>query len=265
MENHPRFLDFTPDDPTYRFHEDEIRIRDVVNDTIISTPLRNHYFGAGFVYEGRLHLYAADYGTAQPWRHHKKINWTYSDDLVHWSDPVTVIESENDELIFNTAICRGADRFIMLYETDDAQWTPFTFKYCESHDLKHWTRIPDAAYSTEKYVGGPALYYFAPWYYTLYTNSDTRGKYDTRIARSRDLVHWQEAPEDHAVLSVVPDYNPDPNYPEVFELSVSDAEMCFWNGKTLVHFHSGNQQGIATLQLAEFDGPPEEWLAHYFE
>ena len=125
VENHPRFLHFPTDDPTYRFHEDEVRIRDVESDEIISVPLCNHYFGAGFLHEGRLHIYAGDYGVDLPWRHHKKINWVYSDDLIHWSEPVAVIESEGDELLFNTAICRGPDRFIMLYETDDARWPPF--------------------------------------------------------------------------------------------------------------------------------------------
>jgi alpha-L-fucosidase len=265
VENHPRFLDFSVEDPTYRFHEDEIRIRDVETNEILSVPLRNHYFGAGFLHEGRLHIYAGDYGVDLPWRHHKKINWIYSDDLVHWSDPVTVIESEENELLFNTAICRGADRFIMLYETDDARWPPFTFKYCESDDLVHWKRIPGAVYGVDKYVGGPALYYADGWYYTLYVNSPADGFYDTRITRSQDLIHWQDAPEDRPVLPVVPTHIPDPAHPDVFELSASDAELCFWQNKTLVYFHSGNQQGIATLQVAEFDGQPEEFLAHYFD
>jgi hypothetical protein len=38
----------------------------------------------------------------------------------------------------------------------------------------------------------------------------------------------------------------------------------YWRGKTIVYFHSGNQQGVAGLEMAEFDGPPEELLAHYF-
>lgn len=265
VENHPRFLDFPTDDPTYRFHEDEIRIRDVETDAIVSVPLRNHYFGEGFLHQGRLYVYAGDYGTDLPWRQHKKINMVCSDDLVHWSDPLTVLESERDELLFNVAICRAPDRFVMLYETDDSRWPPFTFKYCESEDLIHWRRIPNAFYGTDKYVGGPALYYADGWYYTLYLQARPNGHYENCITRSRDLVRWEDAPEGRAVLPVDPTHAPDPGHPEVRELSASDAELCFWRGKTILYFHSGNQQGVAGLEMAEFDGPPNELLAHYFE
>lgn len=265
VENHPRFLDFPTDDPTYRFHEDEVRIRDVEADKIISVPLTNHYFGAGYVYGKRLYIFAGDYGTDLPWRHHKKIDMVYSDDLVNWSAPVTVLESERNELLFNTAICRGPDRFIMLYETDDSRWPPFTFKYCESDDLIHWKRIPDAVYGVDKYVGGPALYFANGWYYTLYLHNLPTGQYENRITRSRDLIHWQDAPEGRAVLPVVPTHVPDPGHPDVHELSASDAELCFWRDKTILYFHSGNQQGVAGLEMAEFDGPPEDLLEHYFE
>jgi len=265
VENCPRFLDFQVEDPTYRFHEDEIRIRDVEIDTIVSVPLRNHYFGEGFLYEKRLYIYAGDYGVDQPWRHHKKIDMVYSDDLINWSDPVSVIESERDELLFNTAVCWGPDRFVLLYETNDSRWPSYTFKYCESDDLVHWKRIPGAVYGMDKYVGGPALYYAEDWYYTLYLHSLPGGQYENRITRSRDLIHWQDAPEHRAVLPVVPTHVPDPERPDVHELSASDAELCFWRDRTIVYFHSGNQRGVAGLEMAEFDGPPDELLAHYFE
>lgn len=264
VENHPRYLDFQTDDPAFRFHEDEIRIRDVETGDILSAPLRNHYFGEGFLHGKRLYVFAGDYGADLPWRQHRKIDMVYSDDLVRWSSPITVIESERGELLFNTAVCRGPDRFVMLYETNDSRWPPFTFKYCESDDLVRWRRIPGAVYGTDKYVGGPALYHADGWYYTLYLQSLQGGMYETRIARSRDLARWQDAPEGRAVLPVVPGHVPDPGHPGVHELSASDAELCFWRGKTIVYFLSGNQQGVAGLEMAEFDGRPGELLAHYF-
>jgi alpha-L-fucosidase len=227
--------------------------------------LRNHYFGEGFLYKSRLYIFAGDYGVDLSWHRHKKINMVYSDDLMKWSDPVTVIESERNEHLFNTAVCRDPVRFIMLYETDDSRWPAFTFKYCESDDMVHWRRIPNAFYGTDKYVGGPALYYADGWYYTLYLQSLPNGHYENRITRSRDLIHWQDAPETRAVLPVVPTHVPVPEHPNVFEISASDAELCYWRGKTIVYFHSGNQQGVAGLEIAEFDGPPEKLLSHYFE
>jgi alpha-L-fucosidase len=188
VENHPRHFDFKGVPPDHRYHEDEIRIRDVEADRIVSTPLRDHYFGAGFVWEGRFHLFAAD-GRGQPWYEMRRIVTTSSADLQTWTEPRVVIESENDEHVFNTAVCRGRDRFILLYETDDRRWQPkFTFKYCESDDLVSWKRIPDAIYGRGKYVGGPALYYEGGWYYTLYLQS-LSGSYETHVTRSTDLIH----------------------------------------------------------------------------
>jgi len=265
VENHPRSMDFPEEKPQHLCHEDEIRIRDVETDRIISVVLRNHYFGEGFVWNGRLHLFAGDYGTNAPWWHIKRIVMTSSEDLVNWTKPVTVIESERGENLFNTGICRGKDRFIMLYETDDERWPKFTFKYCESSDLVHWKRIPDAIYGKDKYVGGPALYYEGGLYYTLYLK-DLGGTWETHVTRSRDLIHWQDAPADRPFVTFDPRHRPDPEkHPGVHDLNASDAELCEWNGKTMVYYCGGDQQGVGDLKTAEFDGTPRELLDRYFE
>jgi len=265
VENHPRSYDFPEKEPQYLYHEDEIRIRDVATNRLISVPLRDHYFGSGFVWQERFYLFAGDYQGIQPWYEMKRIVMTSSSDLVNWTDPQVVIESENGENLFNTAICRGRDKFILLYETDDARWPKFTFRYCESSDMVHWTRIPDAIYGKDKYVGGPGLYYEGGWYYTLYLAA-CEGKWATHITRSRDLVSWEDAPKDRPFITFDPKHRPDPElHPEVYEINASDAELCEWQGKTLVYFCGGNQQGVCDLQVAEFDGTPCELLEHYFE
>ncbi len=216
----------------------------------------------GYVHEKHAYIYAGAYG---PERKMETIDMVRSDDLTHWSEPVPVIESERGERLFNCAVCRGPDRFVMLYETDDPRWPKFTFKYCESDDLVHWKRIPGALYGTDKYVGGPALYHADGWYYTLYLQRlPGRRGWETRITRSRDLTRWQDAPADRPVLPIVPTHVPDPAHPEVREMSASDAELCLWRGRTLVYFNSGNQLGVNGLEQAEFDGPLGELLAHYF-
>ncbi len=265
LENHPRYFDF-PDKPAgYRYHEDEIRIRDVEADTIVSVPLRDHYFASGFLHGGRLFVFACDYEGHRPFYCMKRIVMTSSADLVHWDKPRVVLEAEGDENLFNTAVCRGRDKFILLYETDDARWPKFTFRYCESDDLVHWNRIPDAVYGTDKYVGGPALYYEGGLYYTLYLH-DLGGTWESRITRSSDLVRWEDAPAGRPFITFNPRHRPDPDrFPDVYELNASDPELCAWRGKTIVYFLGGNQQGVYDLQQAEFDGSPGDLLRHYFE
>jgi len=265
VENHTRQFDFPDKDTDYRFLEDEIRIRDVEADRIISIPLRGHYFGHGFPWNGRLYLFAGDYENGPLKWKIKRIVMTSSEDLLHWTEPRVVIESENGECLFNTAVCRGKDRYIMLYETDDKRWKPFTFKYCESDDLIHWMRIPGAIYAKDKYVGGPALYYEGGRYYTLYLQALGGGTYETRITRSTDLISWEDAPEGRPFLTFNPENRPDIElHPEVYELNASDAELCFWKGRTIVYFNGGNQLGVGDLQVAEFAGTPRELLEHYY-
>ena len=128
----------------------------------------------------------------------------------------------------------------MLYETNDSRWPPFTFKYCESDDLVRWRRIPGAVYGTDKYVGGPALYHADGWYYTLYLKACKAGcmRHDYPFPRPGPLAGRAGRPGCAARRS---GHVPDPGHPGVHELSASDAELCFWRGKTIVYFLSGNQ------------------------
>ncbi|MFA6717194.1 MAG: hypothetical protein WCS27_17580 [Victivallaceae bacterium] len=272
LENHPRAFDFPLESPTFKPDEDEIRIREVESDRIISTPLRNHYFASGFVWDGRFYIFATPHETGI--RH---IVMLSSEDLINWTTPQIIITAKPGERFFNTAVCRGKDKFVMIYETNDKRWIPFTFIYCESDDLVHWTRITNAVYGKDKYVGGPSLYYEGGVYYTLYVNANEAvsedqiiqsetNRYETRITRSSDLVNWEDAPVGRPFVSFNENHRPDPEYhPDVYEINASDAELCYWKGKTLVYFNGGNQQGVNDLQLAEFNGTPRELLEHYYE
>ena len=265
VENWKRSYDFPGQPVQYRFHEDEVRIRDVEADRIVSVPLRNHYFGMAFVWEGRVYLFAGDYADDAEWWHITRTSMTWSEDLVHWSEPRRVLCAEGGEHIFNYGVCHDGRRFVLLYETDDRRWPAFTFKYCESGDLAGWRRIPAALFGVEKYVGGPALYYEGGRCYTLYLH-DLGGKWETRLARSADLIHWDEAPDGRPFLTFDVRHRPDPErFPEVWEINASDAELCEWQGRTLVYFCGGDQYTAGDLQRAEFDGTPRELLEHFYE
>ncbi|MBN1437755.1 MAG: hypothetical protein JW936_11840 [Sedimentisphaerales bacterium] len=272
LENFKRAEDFpgTPLDCDM-FHEDGFRIRDVEKNIVISVPLMNHYFATAFVWEDRVYSFCGDLGWDQPWWHIKKYKILSSDDLITWSKPEVIIEANPDENLFNNGVIHDGDRFIMLIETDDPRWTKFTFKFYQSKDLRNWSLIDGALYGTEKYVGGPALYCFDGYYYVLYLNFegfDEKGApcYRTRIARSKDLFTWQEAPEDRVFLDFDPNHQVNPqHYPGVMETNASDVELCQWKGKTLAYFSGGNQQIGGDLQLAEYDGGMKDLLESFFK
>ena len=245
--------------------QDEIRIRDVAEDRIVSIPLLGHGLGMALVHEGHVYVFAGNWGTGAKWNI-TEIKMVSSDDLIHWSDPVVVLKAGPREKFFNVSVCRGAERFVMLVESNDPAWPAFTFKYFTSDDLVHWERVPGATYGREKYVGGPALYYEGGRYYTLYLESLGKGFYETRVARSTDLIHWQDAPNDRPVATFNPKNKVHPLRPvEIRETNASDLELCYWEGKTRVYYTGGDQHLAGDLQHAEYDGTAQELLEHFFK
>ncbi len=243
---------------------DEIRIRDIAEDRVVSIPLVGHGLGTALAHAGRVCVFAGDWGTGAKWNI-TEITMVSSKDLIHWTDPVVVLKAEPQEKFFNVSVCRGTDQFVMLVESNDPAWPAFTFKYFTSENLIHWERVAGAEYGREKYVGGPALYYEGGRYYTLYLQSLGKGFYETRVARSMDLIHWQDAPEDRPIATFNPENKVHPLRPEeIRETNASDLELCYWDGKTRVYYTGGDQHLAGDLQHAEYDGTAQELLEYFF-
>lgn len=265
LENQQSFWDHPGSKPGERFHDDEVRIRDVQANKVVSVALRNHAFATALVWQQRVYVFAGNYGRDKPWRQITDLTMTSSADLVEWTAPKTVLTAEPGEHLFNCAVCRGRDGFVMLYESDDPKYTPFTFKYAASSDLATWRRIPDSFYGREKYVGGPALYFEGDWYYTLYLQALGENRYETRVARSRDLLRWREAPAGRPFVTFDPARGNLPLRPTAArETNASDAELCYFDGRTIVYFTGSDQQVAGDLQWATFEGTPRQLLEHYF-
>jgi alpha-L-fucosidase len=246
------------------FQKDEIRIRDVATDEIVSVALTGHGLGSALVWEDRVYVFGGDWGTEKKWNI-RRIELVTSDDLRHWTEPQTILVANENERFFNVSVCRGPDRFYLLIETDDPQWPAFTFKYFASDDLVNWERIPNALYGREKYVGGPAFYWFDGHFYTLYLESLGDRYYETRVTRSSDLVHWQDAPADRPFVTFDPEQPVHPLRPAgVRERNASDAALCYFGGKTWVYYTGGDQQLAGDLQLATYDGSPSDLLATFY-
>ena len=270
LENFQRHVDFPGHPVDYRMHEDGCYIRDVDTDTRLCYPWLNHYFSTINVFDGRLVLVGGDYGWNRPWWHINQLQLMTSDNLTTWSHPVTILEAGANENLFNNALVFDGERYVLLYETDDPAFAPkFTFRFAVSHDLLHWEKLsPEYLYGRGKYVGGPGLYYQGGYYYLLYL-TETFGKYgfwDTRVARSKDLKTWEDAPEGRSF--VYPDTTRVTNpslAPDVHEVNVSDVEMVEFNGQVHIWWCGGNQSGIGDLQHAVFNGTRQALLETFFE
>jgi len=267
LESWYAYFDF-PEEvaPGANFHESVARIRDVDANEVVATAMDDCEFATAFVWDGRVYVFAGRNSPGKSWRQITKIQMTSSSDLKTWTEPTTVLEAEGDELLWNTAVCRADDKFYLLYETNDSRWPPFTFRYCVSDDLKNWSRIDGGIYGADRYVGGPALYHEGGWFYTLYLESLGEGKYETRITRSKDLKAWSEAPANRPFVTFDSNRRNLPRRPKHLpETNASDAEACYFDGKTIVYFTGGDQQAAGDLQRATFDGSMQELFEQFFE
>ena len=148
----------------------------------------------------------------------------------------------------------------------------FTFHFAESEDMVHWRTIPDAVYAWDKYTGGGALHWIEEdkmFYLStldLFPHPVTRkAAYRFILSRSADLIHWEDASEDRPLL--VPDFyhRPDPvGHPDVYEISVSDAEYRQLPGCLRVYFIGGNQWGVSDNQVAEYPGTMRDFFHEFY-
>ena len=271
LENYRRSTEFPSQPVDYKMHEDGCYIRDVETDTRLCYPWLNHYFSTVNVLNGKLVLVGGDYGWDQPWWHIKRMQLMTSDNITTWSNPATILEADDNENLFNNAIVFDGDKYVLLYETDDpALGEPkFTFRFAVSKDLLHWEKLSmDYVYGIGKYVGGPGLYFYDGFYYLLYL-AETFGKYgfwDTKIARSKDLKTWEDAPDGRSF--VYPDTTRITNpeiAPDVHEINASDVEMVEFKGQVHIWWCGGNQENVGDLQHAVYNGSQKELLEAFFK
>ena len=166
LENEQTYTRLQPKiTPGILVNDDVVRISDLTTGQIIAAPLKGCEFGTALVHDGRVYIFAGYFITPKAGRKVKEVKMTCSADLKEWTEPVTVLHAEEGQRIYNTAVCYDSDlkRFVMLYETNDPRYPPFTFKYAISSDLVNWKKLPEAIYGKNRYVGGPALYYKGGW------------------------------------------------------------------------------------------------------
>ncbi len=233
--------------------------------------LEGHYFISAFECAGRVYCLGIDLRAARENWTSSKISLSWSDDLVHWSAPRTVVEHPQGA-VFNTATIHDGRRFVLLLEVRDPG-RPFEFIFFESQDLVHWRQLPGASLGTQmRYIGAPAMYYFPDQEKTYVTylhefdNPATPGllNYDTRLARTADYIHWEFAAQ--PVIS--PDYGHRltlVGHPEVFEVNVGDAEFIEAGGKVKIYACGGNQLGVHDYFVAECGGTLEELFTGMFD
>ena len=208
-----------------------------------------HGLACALVHNGTLYVFASRY---------ENNNWNdvtlfKSADLEHWQKKV-VIRQEQEHL-FNSSVCAGPDGFVMAYESNDANYPPFTTKFARSPDLEHWTKVPAAIFGTDRYTACPCIRYVNGYYYVLYL--ERRGpahRFETYITRSRDLVNWR--------LSSA---NPVLRATDLGDgVNASDAEVVEFAGRTYVYYSVGDQLHWMNLKRAVYQGSLQSFCEQWY-
>ncbi len=179
--------------------------------------------------------------------------------------------------LFNTSVCKAGDRYIMAIEVGkppEVVGVPFTSRFAESRDLKTWKLLPeDRVFTKERYSACPSIRFLDGWFYMTYLEARPGPRYETYIVRSRDLIRWDSSPFNPVLVASEQDKviaNPKlaaeqrAKIARAVDLNNSDVDFCEFQGRTVIYYSWGNQQGTEFLAEAEYAGPFASFLRGFF-
>jgi hypothetical protein len=200
----------------------------------------------------------------------------WSKDLERWNERVALTTPRWG--LYNSSVCEGrGGMYVMAVEVGEPPeevGVRFTIRFALSPDLLDWQLTPsDHVYSREKYTACPALRFVDPWYYMIYLEAYPGPEYEPHIVRSADLVRWEpsrfnpimrHSDEDKRIANPAIAEAARQRIRGIVNVNNSDVDLCEWQGKTVIFFSWGTQQGDEFLAQAEYDGPLQELLEAYF-
>ena len=250
-ENYSRLVDVRTGEPTAPF-------------------ARGYVFSSAFV-DGDT-VYVTGTSTEQGWTG-RRVEMFASKDLKRWRN-WTALDLDGFG-ICNTSICKAADKYVMMFEIHkprEQAGTAFTARFATSKDLRTWKlTAPECVYAKDRYSAPHCLRYLDGYFYDFYL--EAHDGYEMRVVRSRDLIHWEPSPL-NPVLKASPEDKQIANekltteqrrrIAEARNINNSDIDFCQYDGRLIINYSWGNQQGKEFLAEAVYDGTVEEFLRGWF-
>lgn len=228
-----------------------------------------YHLGSAYVEGDTLYVYGVD-------------EWGGSEIRVFWSDDLKAWESKAALSlpgwgIYNNSVCKGDGRYVMAFEVGEPPQevgVRFTMRFAESSDLLDWrVTPPECVFSKDRYTACPALRFLNGLYYMIYLEARPGPTYEPHIVRSRDLVRWESSPlnpimqfspEDKLIANPRLSADERARIADAVNLNNSDVDLCEFEGKVVIYYSWGNQQGIEFLAEAVYDGPLAGFLRGWF-
>ncbi len=222
-----------------------LTIEDVENSKSLARFGEGYSLASAFAEKGTCYVFASRFAP-DGWN---DVTMLKSKDLTTWTEKV-VIKNQKEHL-FNSSVCRGEKGYVMAFESDDPAFVPFTIKFATSPDLETWTRQDDCIFGKDRYAACPCLRYVNGYYYLLYLEHRTpRWFFETYVARSKDLKHWEVSAANPVLTPGLRD-----------GVNASDPDVLEFDGKTYLYYSVGDQRTWSKLRRAVYPGP----LARFFE
>ena len=263
-------------DPNNKLGYDHFRFIDVKTGEATEPFAKDYRFGSAFV--GGDTVYVTGSGREGGW-YGKHVKVFASKDLKNWESWYAIEPGKYG--ICNTSIAKADGKYVLMFEI----WLPpeeagvrFTARFATSTDLKKWTITPpQCVYAKDRYTAPHALRYLDGWYYNFYLEKlkeEGEARYETRVVRSRDLIHWERSPR-NPVLRFKPEEDKKiandkltkselDQIAKARDINNSDIDFCEYDGKLVIYYTWGDQLGTEFLAEARYDGTEEQFLRGWF-
>lgn len=200
----------------------------------------------------------------------------WSKDLKTWQSKPAV-ETPNWGL-FNSSVAKDDQGYIMAFEVGrpkEVVGARFTTRFARSDNLLDWQVVDEpAVYSKEFYTACPSIRFLDGYYFMFHLAARSGPKYETVLVRSRDLVHWEKSPhnpvmtfsdEDKQIADPTLTADEREHIAKAVNLNASDFDLCEHEGKVIISYSWGSQQGVEFLAEAHYDGTLASFLRGWFD
>ncbi len=225
-------------------------LRDVETGKELARFAEGYGLASAFVHDDTFYASASRWGDDNSWN---DVTIFKSKDLQTWESKLAI--QQEKESLFNSSVCAGPDGFTMVYESNDPTYPAFTIKLAQSKDMETWTKLPDAAFGTNRYTACPCIRFVNGYYYVLYTEHRTPlWRFETYVTRSKDLKTW-ELSAANPVLA-----------PEGVDEGInnSDPDTIEYNGNTFLYYAAGDQLTWMNIKRAAYPGTLGQFFESYY-
>jgi hypothetical protein len=225
------------------------------------------HLGSAFVYNDTVYVTAVNIWDGE------EVHIFSSSDLENWNHRLAFKLPGFG--IFNTSLTKADNKFVLMFEIgrpEEEAGERFTARFATSDDLRKWSiTSPDHNYSKDRYTAPHCLRYFDGYYYDFYL--EVHDGYEMRVVRSKDLVKWESSPLNPVLKASSDDKIPaNKDLTEAMRNKItgavdcnnSDIDFCEHNGRLIINYSWGNQQGVEFLAEGSYNGTTEQFLKGWF-